>query len=234
MEKILDLARSLKCTEIINVRKELTEKSTNRTFKYLLVIDFEATCWNRNDPDRGYSEIIEFPCILYSVEGNKIISYFQQYVMPIENTKLSKFCTELTGISQQTVDNGVPLKTCMMLFLKWLEHIKNKYNVSIGKFVPNNCIFATWSDWDIRNCLKNECRRKQIVLPEIFTKWIDIRALYTKHYMRRPKGLLGALGELGLEFEGRQHCGLDDAKNTAKLVGRMVSEGVILKCTSCL
>ena len=31
--------------------------------------------------------------------------------MPTENPRLSEFCTELTGISQDTVDNGIPLST---------------------------------------------------------------------------------------------------------------------------
>jgi inhibitor of KinA sporulation pathway (predicted exonuclease) len=29
--------------------------------------------------------------------------------MPTENPRLTEFCTQLTGISQQTVDDGMPL-----------------------------------------------------------------------------------------------------------------------------
>lgn len=35
--------------------------------------------------------------------------------------------------------------------------------------------------------------------------------------------------ELGLQFEGNEHCGLHDARNTAKLIGRMVTDGVLLR-----
>lgn len=232
--KLLDLARTLNCTELIVVQNELKETCRKQQFKYVLIIDFEATCWERNDNNRGYTEIIEFPCVLYNVEEASIVTYFHQYVMPTEYPKLSRFCNNLTGITQHQVDNGVPIKICMMLFKSWLESIKSKYGISFETTAPisNRCIFATWSDWDLGNCLKNECRRKQINLPEIFSRWIDVRALYRMHYMRKPKGLLGALFEVGLEFEGREHCGLHDANNTAKLLGRMVAEGVVLKCTN--
>lgn len=55
---------------------------------------------------------------------------------------------------------------------------------------------------------------------------------FQEHYNRRPKGLVGALGELGLTFEGREHSGLDDAKNTAKLAARMIADGMLLRITT--
>ena len=45
----------------------------------------------------------------------------------------------------------------------------------------------------------------------IFQKWT-----YQKFYGRKPKGLNGALKETGLDFDGREHSGICDAKNTAK------------------
>lgn len=74
-------------------------------------------------------------------------------------------------------------------------------------------------------CLSNECKRKQIRRPACFAAWIDARAVYQKFYSRRPHGLEGALKDLGIEFEGRQHSGLCDARNTAKLMARMISDG---------
>jgi inhibitor of KinA sporulation pathway (predicted exonuclease) len=55
-----------------------------------------------------------------------------------------------------------------------------------------------------------------------------------KFYKRRPKGLHGALLELGLQFEGREHSGLCDARNTALLAWRMVQDGAVLKITKTL
>nr|CAD7575072.1 unnamed protein product [Timema californicum] len=51
-------------------------------------------------------------------------------------------------------------------------------------------------------------------------------------YNRRPQGLRGALSELGINFEGREHSGLCDARNTAHLAWRIVQDGGVLKITT--
>ncbi|PSN32646.1 hypothetical protein C0J52_13876 [Blattella germanica] len=56
----------------------------------------------------------------------------------------------------------------------------------------------------------------------------------SEFYKRRPQGLRGALSELGIVFQGREHSGLCDAKNTALLAWRMVKDGAILKVTKSL
>nr|CAD7256152.1 unnamed protein product [Timema shepardi] len=45
-------------------------------------------------------------------------------------------------------------------------------------------------------------------------------------------GLRGALSELGINFEGREHSGLCDARNTAHLAWRIVQDGGVLKITT--
>lgn len=79
--------------------EKIRNKYSIQPFDYILVLDFEATCWEKNDLSRGYSEIIEFPAVLYDIKKCEIIEEFRQYVMPTENCKLSKFCMELTGFS---------------------------------------------------------------------------------------------------------------------------------------
>lgn len=62
------------------------------------MIDFEATCEERNPPDYKH-EIIEFPAVLVSSEpGNaRVVDIFHSYVRPVINTQLSEFCRNLTG-----------------------------------------------------------------------------------------------------------------------------------------
>lgn len=233
MLKLLELARKHNAVETIHLTTELKNRCNRQPYDFLLVLDFEATCWDQKDNSKSAPEIIEFPCVLYDVKNNKIVSEFQQYVMPFENPRLSLFCINLTGIQQHQVNNGVPLGTCLMLFKQWLREQEVTYKLCFNSSTLNNkCIFTTWSNWDIGLCLKNECRRKRLTIPEVFNEWIDLRELYCEHYLRRPKGLYGALQELGLDFEGRQHCGLHDARNTAKLAGRMVTDGILLRKTT--
>lgn len=87
------------------------------------------------------------------------------------------------------------------------------------------------SDWDLGVCLHYECRRKQIHKPDVLNSWIDLRGTYRVRsiglfvcvytlllywtvcifqlfYDRKPKGLNGALQDLGIQFAGREHSGV--------------------------
>lgn len=218
-------------TNILSTVKADREIQSSSTVKYLLVIDFEATCWEKwlSVFHKHHHEIIEFPCILYDVEKNKVLTEFQQYVKPTECPKLSKYCKELTGIQQSNVDNGLPLRTSINLFNIWLREQELKYNFSC-KF--DNCLAATWSDWDLGKCLKHECWRKSLKFPTIFSNWIDVRAVYRKHYFRKSKTIIEVVKEVGLKFQGRLHSGLDDSRNIANLIGHMIGDGAILTKTS--
>lgn len=63
--------------------------------EYLLILDFEATCGGN-----GEGEIIEFPTLLYDLRKNEVQTQFHEYVKPVRHPTLTKFCTELTGITQ--------------------------------------------------------------------------------------------------------------------------------------
>jgi len=211
-------------------------KSSNN-LKYLFVIDFESTCWEEkvNIPP---PEIIEFPVVLLCLSSGKIVSEFHYYCQPMENPRLSPFCKNLTGITQELVDDGVPLATCLVLFRQWFDSKCREYRITVSEEAATEdaslsyATCVTWSDWDLSLCLENECKRKQIRKPECFNAWIDIRSVYRSFYNRRPQGLNNALREVGLEFEGREHSGIEDARNTAKLVWRMVNAGCQLHVTA--
>ncbi|XP_049325297.1 ERI1 exoribonuclease 2 [Astyanax mexicanus] len=217
---------------------EKNPAGTNQLFSYLIVIDFESTCW-REKNNYG-QEIIEFPAVLLNTSNGEIESEFHSYVQPQEHPVLSEFCTELTGITQKQVEVGLPLRICLSRFTRWLQTLQQEKGVvyvTDSKNTPSSgqlCTFITWSDWDLGVCLLYECKRKQIVKPEALSSWIDLRATYRTFYSRKPKGLNGALQDLGIQFSGREHSGLDDARNTARLAWRMVTDGCVLKITKSL
>ncbi|XP_077173178.1 ERI1 exoribonuclease 2 isoform X2 [Paroedura picta] len=163
------------------------------------------------------------------------------YVQPQEHPILSDFCTELTGITQNQVDEGIPLPICLSQFSKWIlklqqekkivfDSVRSDSGASEGKL----CAFVTWSDWDLAVCLQYECKRKQLRKPDILNSWIDLRATYKLFYSRKPQGLKGALQDVGIVFAGREHSGLDDSRNTACLAWRMIREGCVMKITKTL
>ena len=82
------------------------------------------------------------------------------------------------------MDSGIPLPTCLYLFRKWVEQLKQEMGVVLMEpgceYMDQDdlCALVTWSDWDLEVCLNNECSRKQIKKPAIFSQWIDIRSTY--------------------------------------------------------
>uniref|UniRef100_A0A8C0G2H4 ERI1 exoribonuclease 2 n=1 Tax=Chelonoidis abingdonii TaxID=106734 RepID=A0A8C0G2H4_CHEAB len=217
-----------------------TRTKSRQLFDYLIIIDFESTCWK--DGKRHYSqEIIEFPAVLLNTSTGEIESEFHVYVQPQEHPILSEFCTELTGIKQNQVDEGVPLNICLSQFSKWIQKIQKEKKIIFNSDVSSHSVseakssaFVTWSDWDLGVCLQYECKRKQLRKPDILNSWIDLRATYKLFYTRKPKGLNGALQDLGIEFAGREHSGLDDSRNTACLAWRMICDGCVMKITRSL
>ncbi|XP_036333031.1 ERI1 exoribonuclease 2-like isoform X2 [Rhagoletis pomonella] len=205
-------------------------------YKYLICMDFEATCWeNQAPPKWREAEIIEFPAVMVNLQTGKIEAEFHKYVMPIESPKLSAFCTELTGIKQQSVDNGMPLQTAIMMFQEWLRKELRARNLQLPKMSKDkligNCAFVTWTDWDFGICLAKECQRKRLKKPTYFNQWIDLRAIFREWYKYKPINFADALSHVGLAFEGREHSGIDDARNLAALAYKLTCDGAPLAIT---
>ncbi|XP_072838648.2 ERI1 exoribonuclease 2 isoform X1 [Pogona vitticeps] len=226
-------------------KTSLSDQSRDRPklrqlFSYLIVIDFESTCWNDNR--KCYTqEIIEFPAVLLNTSNGEMESEFHAYVQPQEHPILSEFCTELTGITQNQVDEGVPLRICLSQFSKWIQKLQTEKNIIFSSSHSSGaasegqlCAFVTWSDWDLGVCLHYECKRKQLRKPAILNSWIDLRATYKLFYSRKPQGLNNALQDVGIVFAGREHSGMDDSRNTARLAWRMIRDGCVMKITKSL
>lgn len=90
----------------------MSSSSNSRTdLKYLLVLDFEATC---SEEHLSVQEIIEFPTLVYNLESDEVVdnASFHEYVRPVGVHRLTEFCTQLTGITQASAstDNSKPRK----------------------------------------------------------------------------------------------------------------------------
>ncbi|KAG8363728.1 hypothetical protein BUALT_Bualt19G0052500 [Buddleja alternifolia] len=192
-------------------------------FQYFVVIDFEATCDKEKVPHP--QEIIEFPSVIVSSITGQLEACFQTYVRPTCNQLLTDFCKDLTGIQQIQVDRGVTLSEALLKHDKWLEKkgIKN-----------SNFAVVTWSDWDCRVMLESECRYKKIRKPPYFDRWINLRVPFHEVFGGAKCNLKEAVEKSGLSWEGRPHCGLDDAKNTARLLALIMHKGFKFSITNSL
>lgn len=183
-------------------------------FQYFVVIDFEATC----DKEKSLhpQEIIEFPSVLVNSRTGQLEDCFQIYVRPTHNQLLTEFCKELTGIQQAQVDEGVLLSEALLMHDKWLEDKGIK---------QTTFAIVTWSNWDCRVMLESECRFKSITKPPYFDRWINLKIPFGKVFGGARRNLKEAVEFAGLTWEGRAHCGLDDAKNTARLLANLMHRG---------
>jgi len=194
----------------------------HRTFDYLVVVDFEATCEDKNSPDYPH-EIIEFPSVLVDTRSGSIVSSWREYVRPVINPTLSEFCVSLTGITQETVDSSSQFPAVLEHFESWLE--------AEGLGTRFSFALVTDGPFDVGRFLRLSCQQADIVVPDWGTRWCNLRKAFANFYRggtpASPKspGLQIMLERLGLEFEGNPHSGLDDATNIARVAARMVKDG---------
>jgi ERI1 exoribonuclease 2 len=194
-----------------------------REFDFFVVIDFEATC--EKDCRIYPQEIIEFPAVLVDAATGGLLSSFRTYVRPRHHPVLTPFCSELTGIKQDQVDNGVDLATALALHDKWL---------AVAGVAKNRLAIVTWGDWDCKTMLDFECKFKDIPKPSYFNQWVNLRTPFETAFGVGRRNLQEAVREAGLQWDGRLHCGLDDARNTAHLLVQLMRRGVRISITGSL
>ncbi|KAI9096244.1 ribonuclease H-like domain-containing protein [Phlyctochytrium arcticum] len=191
-------------------------KIRKKADKYLCVIDFEATCEATSAFDFD-NEIIEFPAVLLNARTGEVMGEFQGYVKPSKNPILSDFCKSLTGISQTTIDNAEPFTAVLKRFETWLM-----------QWAPHpfrQVQFVCDGPWDIRDFMRKQCIHSRISRPVYLRHFIDLRRSYIHFYKCERTNLAGMLQGLGMVFEGREHCGLHDTRNIARIAQRMISDG---------
>lgn len=189
-----------------------------RGYEYLVVIDFEATCEAERNTQYPH-EIIEFPAVIVNVDRCEVEDNWRRYVKPKINPILSDFCTELTGIKQETVDKADDFLTVLEEFQDWL-HLKK-----LG--TEHTFAIATDGPFDIARFFLLSCQQNHIKAPFWAQRWVNIRKCFHNFYKggQRQQGLKGMLDFMNLGFQGTPHCGLDDSINIARVATRLLKEG---------
>jgi inhibitor of KinA sporulation pathway (predicted exonuclease) len=191
-------------------------------FDYYLICDgfltnpVEGTCLEDSGFDYA-SEIIEFPVILIRSNPYEVIDVFHTYIRPTINPILSDFCTKLTGITQEMVATAPLFKDVFDSFHDWLQsHVPESFD---------ECIFVTDGPWDLRDFVLKECVYIDRERPEFMNQIVDIRKEFELFYKQPKTNLDGMLRYLQMEFEGREHSGIDDSKNIERIFRKMIQDG---------
>lgn len=174
-----------------------------------VVVDLEATCWeNDGEFQRANSEVIEIGAVSFT-EDNPQERTLQLYIKPTKHPVLTDYCTNLTGITQETVDNAWPAPVVYKDFIQWVT----------PDFLGST--MASWGEYDWK-MLRKEMELHGLRFP--FNTHINIKQAFAEYDNSRPRGLRRAIESMGWTFMGQHHSGVDDARNAARILKHLIKE----------
>ncbi|MBA42443.1 MAG: hypothetical protein CMF62_00350 [Magnetococcales bacterium] len=191
--------------------------------RYLIILDFEATCKEGNG-DYSEQEIIQIGSVLYDYEKKTIIDTFSEYCKPTINPVLSDFCVKLTGITQKTVDKSDEFDIVFLNYIQWLISHKliNKYGDKCTKFK-----FVTVGDSDLKKFLPRQLKHIKMLMPSYFRNYIDIRKPFRSKFKQHHTGLKSMMKFFNLKSSGKNHNALVDCVDTCNVLVKMQQKNAI-------
>ena len=171
--------------------------------KNILVVDIEATCWEPRRPDER-NEIIEIGIVEII---NKEIARKESIIVLPPTTEISEFCTTLTTLTPEFVDeHGIEYHEAMDILLR--------------KYRSDKQVFASWGDYD-RSAFENNCNWNRAPHPFARNMHLNVKTLFAAKY-----GYTGGQErcgrDIGVKMEGTAHRGIDDAYNIAKILLKLL------------
>lgn len=176
-----------------------------------IVVDLEMNNAGKKNRRQGYapSEVIEIGAVLLD-ENFTEISAFRTYVKPQLCSRILPNITSLTGITDTMVKNAPPFKEAFQMFTDWC--LGTGTDFAIYSWSPSDYLQIA-KEMQLKNYEPEERERIITDVP-----WQDFQKVFDEHLgFERQISLSTALDMAGLEFEGRAHDALYDARNTAAL-----------------
>lgn len=177
--------------------------------KIIIIVDFEATCdENEQSVPRNKMEIIEIGAVKVRLSDFQGIDEYQSLVRPVRTPKLTNFCVNLTGIQQHEVDSAKSFYEVAHEFFTWCWKDTDAL------------AWCSWSMYDYYQ-LEQDCKHFFIDNELTCIEHINLKNMYGDVSYGRRRGLKNAVSEQGLRFQGRNHRGLDDARNALEIIKHM-------------
>mmetsp|Transcript_22099 Transcript_22099/g.50538 ORF Transcript_22099/g.50538 Transcript_22099/m.50538 type:complete len:515 (-) Transcript_22099:12-1556(-) len=179
--------------------------------KVWIALDFEWTCDDGllREVRSDNVEIIEFAYVMLDTKAGKAKCEEQVYCKN-ERTPITAFCTQLTGISNETLKDAGSLADALQRFEKGLEEL----GVS-----PDQCCAVAHGSADLELVLPLHCAALGLKVPAALQRYVDLRLATQRHLDKnnvrgtgvRASSLKQICKALQVQQVGREHCGLDDA-----------------------
>lgn len=186
----------------------------------VFVVDVEATCWETPEEQGDQpNEVIEIGICALELKTGRIIDP-SGYVVKPRRTKVSEFCTKLTGWTQAAVDEGSDIVDVLPAIVADYGITKNHVWFSCGEYDR-----IKLGSSDEAGSLRSLYGVQRADNPFAFMRaHMNIKTLFAmKHHLPREMGMARMLSHIGEKLEGRHHNGCDDAMNIAKLVRHVLS-----------
>ncbi|XP_077249636.1 polynucleotidyl transferase, ribonuclease H-like superfamily protein isoform X2 [Tasmannia lanceolata] len=191
---------------------------------YFLVLDLE-----------GRVEILEFPVIVIDAKSLNFVDCFHRFVKPTKMSehkineyiegKYGKF-----GVDRVWHDTAIPFKEVLQQFEAWITH-HQLWKKDLGGSL-HQAAFVTCGNWDLKTKVPQQCKVSGIEIPPYFMEWINLKDIYLNFYKKMATGMWAMMTQLGMPLVGSHHLGIDDTKNIARVLQRMLADGAILEITA--
>jgi inhibitor of KinA sporulation pathway (predicted exonuclease) len=173
----------------------------------IVVVDVEATCWKKGVFSRK-KETIEIGAVLMAPDRDRDQSTwpeFQTFVRPLRLPRLSSFCRELTGITQENVDAAPSFPEALQMFLEWAQPLER-------------VVLATWSHYDLWQL---DLDLEAHGLPTLAFPFLDVKKLAAS--IIGGKSLEETARELAPDSAAvPRHRAITDARRTAGILHRLL------------
>ena len=173
--------------------------------RHIVALDVEATCWKKGVFSRK-KETIEIGAVLVQLDrAESKWPEFQTFVRPQRLPRLSSFCRELTGITQENVDAAPTFPEALRLFLEWSEPLER-------------IVLASWSRYDLWQL---ELDLEAHGLPKLAVPFLDVKKLAARTVGGRSFDATAR--ELAPDTAAMpSHRAGPDARRTARILKRLL------------
>ena len=175
-----------------------------------IVVDLEMNGVGKEYKNLGCNmETIEIGAIMLD-DNFQEISSFRTYVKPEYNTRVTSVVSKLTGINYNILINAPKFNEALKMFSNWCMGVDDDIKI------------YAWSTNDYKQVSKEiKLKHYEISSDEsrvYLTEWNDFQEEFDNELgFDKQVSLSLALDMAGIDFLGREHSALDDARNTAKL-----------------
>ncbi|GAB4846496.1 hypothetical protein Ancab_025501 [Ancistrocladus abbreviatus] len=212
------------CSEELQTYITEFRHKCSQNLDFFMILDLE-----------GKIEILEFPVLMIDSNTMQVVDFFHRFVRPSKMSKqrideyiegkYGKF-----GVDRVWHDTAIPFKEVIQEFEAWIiQH--NLWEKDLGGPL-NRAAFVTCGNWDIKTKVPQQCKVSGMKLPTYFMEWINLKDVYLNFYKRRATGMVTMLRELNIPLLGSHHLGIDDTKNIAKVLQRMLADGALMQISA--